>query len=122
MSLPNQSELLTLFSSFLIESGLSAVSIKNYLSDLRNFFRFLDLEKVNDYSKVFQNISKYINRYSLQQKTLLTPSATINRRLASIRRFSTFLKSKYSLEEITTQNQIVHNNEQYSSAISTQIT
>ncbi len=122
MSLPNQSELLTLFSSFLIESGLSAVSIKNYLSDLRNFFRFLDLEKANDYSKVFQNISKYINSYSLQQKTLLTPSATINRRLASIRRFSTFLKAKYSLEEITTQNQIDHNKSQSSSAITSPIT
>ena len=121
MSLPNQSELLTLFSSFLIESGLSAVSIKNYLSDLRNFFRFLDLEKVSDYSKVFQNISKYINDYSLQQKTLLTPSATINRRLASIRRFSTFLKAKYSLEEITTQNQIDQNKSHPSSAFSSPI-
>ncbi|MFZ3068689.1 MAG: site-specific integrase, partial [Microgenomates group bacterium] len=100
-SLPNQLELQTLFSGFLSEAGLSAVSIKNYLSDLRHFFSYSTSISPQDnpptVQEIFQSISNYLNSYLLDQKRSMTPQNTINRRLASIRRFSTFLEAKYGL-------------------------
>jgi len=109
MNLPNNSEILKQFASFLLESGLSSVSIKNYLSDTRHFFRFLELKKENDLDKVFQSITKYINEYSRDQVTLLTPKATTNRRLASIRRLGTFLKSTFNVSENLSETKVDHN-------------
>ncbi|HOX96669.1 MAG TPA: site-specific integrase [Candidatus Woesebacteria bacterium] len=102
MELPNQKELQTLFSGFLFEAGLSSVSIKNYLSDLRHFFAFCSSVSLDNnppsVQEIFQNISKYVSLYSEEQKKAFTPQNTINRRLASIRRFSTFLSSKFGLQ------------------------
>jgi len=101
ISLPNQLELQTLFSGFLFEVGLSAVSVKNYLSDLRHFLSYSASISSPDnpptVQEIFQSISNYLNSYLLDQKRSMTPQNTINRRLASIRRFSTFLSSKYGL-------------------------
>ncbi len=101
MSLPNQLELQTLFSGFLFETGLSAVSVKNYLSDLRHFFSFCASISTEDnppsVQEIFQSISKYLNLYLTDQKKSFTPQNTINRRSASIRRFSTFLAVKFGL-------------------------
>ena len=101
MSLPNQLELQTLFSGFLFETGLSAVSVKNYLSDLRHFFSFCASISTQDNTpsvqEIFQSISKYLNLYLTDQKKSFTPQNTINRRSASIRRFSTFLAVKFGL-------------------------
>ncbi|TRZ50089.1 hypothetical protein D4S03_07305, partial [bacterium] len=96
MFLPAQLELQTLFSGFLLESGLSAVSIKNYLSDLRHFFSFCASSN-KTVQEIFQNISKYLDLYLLEQKKSFTPQNTVNRRSASIRRFSTFLTAKFGL-------------------------
>ncbi len=100
--LPNQQELQTLFSGFLFETGLSAVSIKNYLSDLRHFLGFCSSVSVHEdpptVQEIFQNITKYLNLYITNQQKSFTPQNTINRRSASIRRFSTFLASKYGLK------------------------
>jgi len=105
--LPNQLELQTLFSGFLFEAGLSNVSVKNYLSDLRHFFSFCasispvipgtDPESMPTVQEIFQNISKYLPLYLTEQKKNFTPQNTTNRRSASIRRFSTFLSSKFGL-------------------------
>jgi len=101
MFLPNQLELQTLFSGFLFEAGLSAVSIKNYLSDMRHFFAYCAAIESNGnpptVQEVFQNITKYIDLYSVEQKKSFTPQSTTNRRLSSIRRFSTFLAAKFGL-------------------------
>jgi site-specific recombinase XerC len=106
MLLPSQLELQTLFSGFLFESGLSAVSIKNYLSDLRHFLSFCASITSHDepptVKEIFQSISKYIDLYTLEQKKSFTPQSTVNRRLSSIRRFSTFLASKFGLQASTT--------------------
>ncbi len=102
MNLPNNTEILKLFTSFLIESGLSAVSIKNYLSDVRHFLRFLESQKQFNLTEVFQNLSIYISKYSQEQSSTLTPPATTNRRLASIRRLSNFLNIKYQITKIET--------------------
>ena len=116
MGLPDQTELLKLFSAFLIEAGLSAVSIKNYLSDLRHFLSFCATEttSVNPVEQptvkdIFQNIDKYLDRYIQSQKSTFTPPSTTNRRLASIRRFSTFLKAKFSISNIFTDQNISEN-------------
>jgi len=99
--LPNQLELQSTFSGFLFETGLSAVSVKNYVSDLRHFFSFCasndSVDDLPSVQEVFQNISKYLNLYIIDQKKNFTPQNTVNRRLASIRRFSTFLASKFGL-------------------------
>ena len=102
MTLPQtQAELLQHFGSFLAEAGLSSVSIKNYLSDLRHFLAYCQTAKINQSKpsviEIFQNISKYTKEYQENQKSIFTPSNSINRRLASIRRFSTFLFTKYSI-------------------------
>jgi site-specific recombinase XerD len=102
MQLPEQTELQTLFSGFLFEAGLSAVSVKNYLSDLRHFLAFCASISTEDtppsVQEVFQSISKYVNLYTDEQRRSFTPQNTVNRRLASIRRFSTFLSTQYGLQ------------------------
>jgi site-specific recombinase XerD len=100
MNLPGSQELQTLFSGFLFEAGLSAVSVKNYLSDIRHFLAFcnnLHQDKPNSTEEIFQNTSKYIDLYLADQKRSFTPKNTTNRRLASIRRFITFLSSKFGI-------------------------
>ncbi len=109
MNLPNNHDLLTSFTAFLVESGLSSVSIKNYLSDIRHFIRHLESRKVDDLQEVFQNITKYINSYVLEQKTLLTPTATTNRRLASVRRLATYLNVKYGIVNNESKLKTDHN-------------
>ena len=103
MSLPTPQELLKHFASFLIEAGLSAVSVKNYLSDIRHFLNFINNIPSNTtpptVEEVFQNLTKYVNLYTEYQRALFTPINSTNRRLASIRRFSTFLSSKFRTPE-----------------------
>jgi len=103
MSLPPNQELLKHFSSFLLEAGLSAVSAKNYLSDIRHFLGFCNTTKSPNTTltteEVFQNLSKYIDSYLDYQRSTFTPLNTANRRSASIRRFSTFLFTKYNTHE-----------------------
>lgn len=97
MNLPNQQEILKNFTSFLVESGLSSVSIKNYLSDVRHFLRFTNTKTSEDLDLIFQNITKHVNEYKIDQQNIFTPSSTVNRRLASIRRFTTFLKVNFNI-------------------------
>ncbi len=79
MFLPNQLELQTLFSGFLFEAGLSAISVKNYLSDLRHFLSFcLSISNHDNpptVQEVFQSITKYIDLYTNDQKNPLHPKA-----------------------------------------------
>lgn len=103
MSLPANQDLLKLFGAFLAEAGLSSISIKNYVSDLRHFLAFCthlsNTENEVTPELIFQSLSKYINLYSENQKSNFTPTNTINRRSASIRRFSTFLKTSFNIQE-----------------------
>ena len=115
MLLPDQVELLKLFSSFLFEAGLSAVSVKNYLSDLRHFLAFctsplfrenIETPTVKD---IFQHIDSYLENYLQTQKATFTPASTTARRLASIRRFSTFLSVKFGVTNRFTAHTISKN-------------
>lgn len=99
MNLPNLELLLKDFSSFLFEGKLSAISVKNYTSDLRHFFSFCTSQyKDKNILEISQSISKYIEEYSKYQKSIFTPTSSLNRRLASIRRFQTFLQTKNIVE------------------------
>lgn len=121
MGLPDQTELLKLFVAFLFEAGLSAVSVKNYLCDLRHFLSFCtehangtaskELPTVKD---IFAHLNKYLDHYLQSQKASFTPSSTTARRSASIRRFSTFLSVKFGISNIftdqSTSKNIIENN------------
>ena len=110
MNLPNTTQsLLESFSHHLLESGLSKVSIKNYLSDLRHFFNFLYSLEVNDLNDIYLNISKYTKQYQSSQTEIFTPTNTINRRLASIRRFTTFLKLRHFHQSLPDFEEIEQN-------------
>ncbi len=118
MVLPSQPELLNLFSSFLIEAGLSAVSIKNYLSDIRHFLKFCDVYSASrsesatptTIDEIYQDLNLYLTPYTENQKATFTPRSTTNRRLASIRRFTTFLSVKFSLPNVFTQQTLSEQN------------
>lgn len=110
MNLPKDNHsLLKEFTIFLKESGLSSVSVKNYISDIRNFFTFLELNGSPDLQNLYLNISKYNKEYQNNQRDVFTPANTINRRLASIRRLTTYLKVTYFTGHDTLVEQIDHN-------------
>lgn len=73
------------FSIYLRSKKLSSVSIKNYLSDVR---QFLNKYSINDFIPVMLN--DY--RTSLIKKKI--PLPTINRHLSSLRAFGRFLKEE----------------------------
>src|SRR3989344_901988 len=84
-NLPQSHQLLEIFRAFLSESGLSKVSVKNYVSDVRKF---------NNALPTPENISRFVS--TLQDAQV--PSSTINRYLASLRRYSVFLKLKFDVD------------------------
>ena len=102
MFLPNQAELLQLFSSFLSEAGLSTVSIKNYLCDLRHFLKnYYSTPSLYPYTHrarpyrdsnpsrpglegpevtvkdIFQNLNQYLDPYLQAQKAAFTPKTPL---------------------------------------------
>ncbi|KKT50184.1 MAG: hypothetical protein UW42_C0023G0001 [Candidatus Collierbacteria bacterium GW2011_GWB1_44_197] len=118
MSLPKQPELQSLFSSFLVEAGLSSVSIKNYLSDLRHFLNFCEIHSsvisLNSVpasiEEIFQNPNRFLTPYLEDQQATYTPKSTTNRRMASIRRFASFLSVKFEVHPVFTQQTITNQN------------
>ena len=81
--------------------GLTKISIKNYLSDLRHFFGWLifELKVKNQKLKIEEiSINEFINcidaSFIEEYKNYLTansiPIKTINRRLSTLRKFFTF--------------------------------
>jgi site-specific recombinase XerD len=95
--MPPAQELLNQFKLFLqdLRGGknrpLSAVTVKNYVSDVRKFLNWA--EKDQDSTKLNQTgLTSYL---SLIQSTF--PASSYNRHLASINRFITFLSIKHNL-------------------------
>lgn len=79
------------FQTYLKDKKLSAVSIKNYVSDLRQFLTWSAKNNFNDFKPtVFSTYKSYLT----DQKT---PSKTINRYLSSLRKFGEFLKAEKML-------------------------
>jgi site-specific recombinase XerD len=86
------------FSSFLTTKGSSKNTLKNYLADLRNFFAWLTSTDIKDSQKNIwseQTVLEIITSNKLlnyRQSLILshTPTATINRRLTTLRTFFSF--------------------------------
>ena len=96
MPLPQNHELLDIFRAFLSEAGLSKVSVKNYVSDVRKFLEWSGSQSL----PTPEAISSFVA--TLQDSQV--PHSTINRYLASLRRYSVFLKVKYEIDvDITPQ-------------------
>lgn len=88
-----QAFLENIFNNFLVEQHISAITRKNYRSDLRNFFNWIvEIIRGTD-QKLPETLEKLIARITTEQledykRELLldkTPQATINRRLSSLR-------------------------------------
>lgn len=80
------------YEKYLADSGLSEVTVKGYLGDIRQFASWLAREGL---ASPLASTSQEIRRYCLQLvMTKAHPPATANRRLQAIRKFY-----RYSLEE-----------------------
>ncbi len=86
------------FSEFLSEKRSSKKTIKNYLTDLRNFLTWIaksiwvETTEPQNIQDFVTSISKEtITAYVKSQSVSHTPEATINRRLSALRIFWTYL-------------------------------
>lgn len=73
---------------------LAANSIKNYVSDLRDFLRWLKKTQTKKYALTIASFKS--ENFQAYKQTLFrqqTPTATLRRRLASLRKFGRFLVS-----------------------------
>lgn len=100
-SLNYQSEIQSAFTAYLRESGASSKTITNYLSDLRSFMTWYtnSYEYGQNSSSEDLNVLPAITEATIQayKSNLLTnrtPSATINRKLSSLRTFFLFASTK----------------------------
>lgn len=84
-------ELISRYKEFLISQGVSTNTLKNYASDLRTFITFLgsqnlylspdNLTQLTSEEKI-KEYENYLSR--------INPSATVNRRISSLRKFISF--------------------------------
>ncbi|MFZ2024674.1 MAG: site-specific integrase [Microgenomates group bacterium] len=96
------------FSTYLIKQNASEVTRKNYLADIRNFFKWLNICITNGSITLRENAEKPLTRITNEiietfKRSLITsqtPIATINRRLSALRMFFQFA----NLEQKITEN------------------
>lgn len=103
------------FSTYLIKQNASEVTRKNYLMDIRNFFKWLNTCITNGSITLLENTEKPLARITTEiietfKRSLITsqtPVATINRRLSALRMFFQFA----IIEQKITENPmtLVHN-------------
>ena len=98
-------DMFSLYSQYLAKLGRSPVTIKNYLSNLKLFSRWLketyEVESI-DFTRVKEiDLLSYRNylRYSKQHKT-----ATINQHVAALRSFFSFLYNNGFISESVIKN------------------
>jgi len=77
------------FKAYLIANHLSAVSVKNYVSDINKFLATIPDDKTPQ-SEDFKNYYDKINQNN-------TPSQTLKRYQSALRKFGQFLKEEYAL-------------------------
>lgn len=93
-----QTLLNTEFSTYLIKQNASEITRKNYLTDIKNFFTWLNTCITNGSIKLLEHAEKPLSRitteivetYKRSLITSKTPIATINRRLSALRMFFQF--------------------------------
>ncbi len=98
------------FKKFLLNKGYGSVTVKNYLTDFRHFWGWLELKLKSKLSNFVIDglspslIQSIITIDALQQykEYLLSnkiPQKTINRRLSSLRKFCSFCINQHWLSE-----------------------
>jgi hypothetical protein len=86
------------FLRYLLEKGVSASSLKYYKSDISSFLAWAGNRKVDT-----KLVREYIN-----SERLITPTATLNRRLSTLRSYSNFVGHDFmsGIENVTTVRKI----------------
>lgn len=104
MQLTNESTIKN-FLNYLLTSGKSKISIKNYKSDISHFLAWavLKLKSFGTYAESFLEITPFINRdFFTNYKNFMiengTKTKTINRRLSTLRGFSRYLASEQIID------------------------
>lgn len=94
------------FSSYLVRVGISKATIRNYRSDITHFLHFifgvLNIDTTSNaaiydiFGTMDTNTGATYKEYMLASHI---PQRTINRRLATLRHFSTFLRLKGAIKD-----------------------
>jgi len=99
------------FKTYLAKTGISKISLKNYMSDLNNLTSWLIAysTKIGAQTDNLTEAVPFINKQTADEyKTTLTSSTnsklTINRRLSTLRKFGTFLQEENILDFDFTAN------------------
>jgi site-specific recombinase XerD len=87
------------FRRYLTHQQLSAVTVRNYVVDIRHFLDWLKQKTQIDYRiagrKIFGLFTpETLGEYKTDLATSQTPLATINRRLSALRKFGQFARSQ----------------------------
>jgi len=87
------------FRTHLISQGCSSLTVKNYLSDVKNFFDWLAQKTGIHYQVVGEAIfgiftQETILEYQQDLLTAKTPSSTINRHLSALRKLGEFARNQ----------------------------
>src|SRR5438270_2176994 len=88
------------FRNYLLAEKVSAITLKNYLSDLRHFLGWLTSHKqtfLNSENSLFSSID--IKNYLSYLRSTQVPEATLNRRLSTLRKFCSFCFSSKIITE-----------------------
>ncbi len=84
-----QEEYLQMFVRFLqLEKSASPYTIRNYISDVRDFLEFLDIQKIGSLEEVDHNVMR---RYLAWLMDLNTAKGSIARKLSALRSFYKYL-------------------------------
>lgn len=91
------------FKDFLISGNVSPATLKNYLSDFRHFLGFMTIKSLisDDFFSSLneRNIKEYLDFI----KNSNLPSKTINRKLSTLRKFSSFCLENNFIQANPTQ-------------------
>jgi site-specific recombinase XerD len=92
------------FKLYLIRQGCSPLTVKNYLSDVKNFFDWLAAKTGIHYQVAGKGIfgiftKETILEYQQDLLTAKTPRSTINRHLSALRKLGEFARSQGWLSE-----------------------
>jgi len=92
------------FKLYLISQGCSPLTVKNYLSDVKDFFDWLAQKTGIHYQTAGQAIfgiftKETIREYQQDLMSAKTPHSTINRHLSALRKLGEFARSQGWLSE-----------------------
>jgi site-specific recombinase XerD len=101
----NLSNIEAQFKNYLIAENISAVSIRNYLSDLRFFLGWATHTRGSIQEIILSDLvsSNSLNQFRDEMLSSRFPIKTINRRLSTIRKLCSYLRSEGQLYTVPDQ-------------------